>query len=72
MAMYGIVDIKMRMLNIPELLAIQGFPSTYRLMGNTTQKKKCIGNAVEVTVGKCLFRALDAAIQGMEENVMVS
>lgn len=68
-----IVDIKMRMLNIPELLAIQGFPSTYRLMGNTTQKKKCIGNAVEVTVGKALFRALDAAIQGMEEeNVLVS
>lgn len=73
MAMYGIVDVKMRMLNIPELLAIQGFPSTYKLTGNTTQQKKCIGNAVEVTVGKCLFRKIDAAIQSMEtQNVMVS
>jgi DNA (cytosine-5)-methyltransferase 1 len=46
MAAYGIVDIKMRMLKIPELLRIQGFPDDYILYGTQTQRKKYIGNAV--------------------------
>lgn len=58
MAAYGIVDIKMRMLKIPELLKIQGFPDGYKLEGTQTEQKKYIGNSVEVTVGKAMFRAI--------------
>lgn len=73
MAMYGIADIKMRMLNIPELLSIQGFPKKYKLIGTQTEQKKYIGNAVEVTVGKSLFRCLDSSIQDTwKEELLVS
>ncbi len=34
MAAYGIMDIRMRMLKILELLKIQGFPADYKLYGN--------------------------------------
>lgn len=46
MAMYGIVDIKMRMLNVPELLRIQGFGDQYILKGTQGDQKKFIGNSV--------------------------
>ena len=46
MAMYGIADIKMRMLKVSELLPIQGFPKDYVLEGNQTDQKKFIGNSV--------------------------
>lgn len=46
MAMYGISDIKMRMLKVPELLKIQGFPGGYHLEGSQADKKKFIGNSV--------------------------
>ena len=39
MALYGIVDIKMRMLRIPELKKIMGFPEDYMLIG--TWKIQC-------------------------------
>lgn len=48
MALYGIVDVKMRMLNTKELLKIQGFPEDYKLAGTKAHQKKFIGNAVEV------------------------
>ena len=51
---FGIVDIKMRMLKIPELLQIQGFPKDYKLIGTQTEQKKYIGNAVEVNMAKAL------------------
>lgn len=54
MAVYGIIDIKMRMLNIPELKQIQGFPKHYKLVGTQTEQKKQIGNAVEVTQAKAI------------------
>ena len=57
MAEYGIVDIKMRMLKIPELLQIQGFPKEYILKGTLTEQKKYIGNAVEVNQAKALITA---------------
>lgn len=60
---YGISDIKMRMLKIPEMLRIQGFPDGYKLIGTQTEQKKFIGNSVEVNVGKALFRAIDQKIQ---------
>lgn len=66
MWLYGISDIKMRMLKIPELLQIQGFPKDYKLVGTKTEKKKYIGNSVEVKVGIALFQAIDEAIQYRE------
>lgn len=58
MAMYGIVDVKMRMLNIQELKRIMGFPEDYTLIGNQTEQKKFIGNAVEVNMSRVLCEAL--------------
>ncbi len=46
MALYGLSDIKMRMLKVLELLPIQGFPKDYILCGNQTDQKKFIGNSV--------------------------
>jgi len=46
MALYGISDIKMRMLKVQELKLIQGFPIDYRLYGNQSDQKKFIGNSV--------------------------
>lgn len=54
MALYGIADIRMRMLNIPELKSIQGFPDDYVLKGTQTQKKKQIGNSVVPIMAKAL------------------
>lgn len=58
MAAYGIVDIKMRMLKVSELLAIQGFPRDYKLVGTQSEQKKFIGNAVEVNQSRVLCEAL--------------
>ncbi|WP_159468001.1 DNA cytosine methyltransferase [Dyadobacter sp. 3J3] len=46
MSIYGIADIKMRMLKVLELLKIQGFPANYVLAGNQSDQKKFIGNSV--------------------------
>ena len=58
MALYGIIDIKMRMLRIPELKWIMGFPSDYVLVGTQADQKKFIGNAVEVNMARVLCEAL--------------
>lgn len=58
MAIYGIIDIKMRMLRIPELKQIMGFPKDYKLIGTQAEQKKFIGNAVEVNMAKHLCMAL--------------
>nr|DAU14158.1 MAG TPA: DNA cytosine methyltransferase [Caudoviricetes sp.] len=58
MALYGIVDIKMRMLNIHELKRIMGFPDNYVLVGTQADQKKFIGNAVEVNMARVLCEAL--------------
>ena len=57
MLMYGIVDIKMRMLRIPELKMIMGFPKDYVLIGTQAEQKKYIGNAVEVNMSRVLCEA---------------
>lgn len=57
MCLYGISDIKTRMLNVKELLKIQGFPSTYVLIGNQAEQKKFIGNAVEVNQARVILEA---------------
>ena len=58
MALYGIVDIKMRMLKISELKRIMGFPTDYVLIGSQSNQKKFIGNAVEVNMARVLCLAL--------------
>ena len=58
MAIYGIIDIKMRMLNINELKRIMGFGEDYTLIGTQTEQKKYIGNAVEVNMSRVLCEAL--------------
>jgi DNA (cytosine-5)-methyltransferase 1 len=71
MITHGIVDIKMRMLNIPELKQIQGFPKDYKLIGNQTQQKKYIGNAVEVNQAKALVTANYQALLNYNLKVAV-
>lgn len=58
MAMYGIVDITMRMLRVSELKRIMGFPEDYILVGTQAEQKKFIGNAVEVNMARVLCEAL--------------
>ena len=58
MALYGIADIRMRMLNVRELKRIMGFPEDYTLIGTQSEQKKFIGNAVEVNMSRVLCEAL--------------
>jgi len=58
MAIYGISDIRMRMLRIKELKRIMGFPEDYTLVGTQAEQKKFIGNAVEVNMARVLCEAL--------------
>lgn len=57
MALYGLLDIKMRMLKIQELKEIMGFPADYKLIGTQAEQKKFIGNAVEVTMARKICEA---------------
>lgn len=58
MSIYGLVDIKMRMLRVLELLKIQGFPAKYKLEGNQSDQKKFIGNSVVPQVVKSWVEAM--------------
>lgn len=58
MAAFGLVDIKMRMLRVLELLQIQGFPMDYHLHGNQSDQKKFIGNSVVPRVIKAWCEAM--------------
>lgn len=69
MALYGIIDIKMRMLKIPELKKIMGFPEDYVLVGTQAEQKKYIGNAVEVTVARCWCESLCAELNKTPKRV---
>lgn len=68
MAIYGILDIKMRMLNINELKRIMGFGADYVLIGTQTEQKKYIGNAVEVNMAKVLCEALAKELKAIEKT----
>jgi DNA (cytosine-5)-methyltransferase 1 len=70
MAMYGIVDIKMRMLRIEELKLIMGFPRDYRLIGTQGDQKKFIGNAVEVSTARALCKATAMTVQKQVEYLI--
>src|SRR5258708_25743825 len=58
MAAFGLIDVKMRMLRVSELLRIQGFPDTYKMVGNQGDQKKFIGNSVVPQVVKAWAEAL--------------
>lgn len=62
MALYGIADVKMRMLSVGELKRIMGFPDNYVLIGTQAEQKKYIGNAVEVNMSRVLCQALCQAL----------
>ena len=66
MALYCVVDIKMRMLTVVELLLIQGFPKDYILIGTQAEQKKYIGNAVEVTIARKLCEALCSSLRDFD------
>ena len=68
MALYGIIDIKMRMLMIDELKLIMGFPEDYVLIGTQAEQKKCIGNAVEVTIARKLCEVLCSGLRDFDLN----
>lgn len=63
MALYGIIDIKMRMLRIPELKKIMGFPEDYKLIGTQADQKKFIGNAVEVNMARVLCETISRRLR---------
>jgi len=63
MVMYGIIDIKMRMLQVDELLKIQGFPADYILKGTKTDQKKFIGNSVVPIVAQRLVESNSKALK---------
>lgn len=67
MALYGIIDIKMRMLRIPELKRIMGFPEDYVLVGTQADQKKFIGNAVEVTMARVLCEVLSRKLRELRK-----
>lgn len=62
MAVFGLVDIKMRMLRVLELLMIQGFPANYHLYGNQADQKRFIGNSVVPHVVKAWCEAMAVEI----------
>ncbi len=68
MAAYGLVDIKMRMLKVSELLKIQGFPESYKMVGNQTDHKKFIGNAVVPHVPKAWAEALAVKLISLQQQ----
>jgi DNA (cytosine-5)-methyltransferase 1 len=69
MALYGIMDVKMRMLKVPELKRIMGFPENYMLIGTQAEQKKFIGNAVEVNMARVLCEALYKALSNQRAKV---
>jgi DNA (cytosine-5)-methyltransferase 1 len=72
MALYGIMDIKMRMLMIPELLRIQGFPKHYKLVGTQGDQKKFIGNSVVPHVVTAWTVAMIAAVDEYYEKLLAA
>lgn len=70
MAAYGLVDIKMRMLRVIELLRIQGFPEDYKMVGTQADHKKFIGNSVVPTVPQKWAEALAGKL--LERKVKVA
>lgn len=52
-----------RPLSVEEYARIQGFPGEWKFSGSTTQKYRQIGNAVPVSLGKAIGKALQKAMR---------
>lgn len=63
MAQFGVYDITMRMLKVPELLRIMGFGDQYILIGNQGEQKKYIGNAVCPEIPAAWCKAVCTALK---------
>ena len=70
MVLYSIVDITMRMLKETELKLIMGFPEDYKLIGTQADRKKFIGNAVEVTIARKWCEALCEEIYSQRSMIL--
>lgn len=70
MAMYGLGDVKLRMLKVVELKRIQGFPDDYVLFGNQGDQKKFIGNAVHTCIPKAWCPVLSQAVRNLQHQVV--
>lgn len=55
---HGIADVHMRMLHVGELKRIMGFPDDYQLLGNQTEQKEMLGNAVTPIVPQRMAEAM--------------
>lgn len=62
MRQHKISDIKIRMLEIDELKAIQGFPEDFQLIGSKTNQLKFIGNSVVPLMAQRLIESNSAAL----------
>ncbi len=69
MMIYGIEDILMRMLKIPELIKIQGFPENYKLMGTQADQKKFIGNSVVPLVAQKIIESIASKLFASKQAV---
>lgn len=69
MAAHNLVDIKMRMLRVHELLKIQGFPEDYELAGNQADQKKFIGNSVVPQVVKVWCEAMGGRLLNHQKKI---
>lgn len=69
MVSQGLVDIRMRMLRVQELLRIQGFPINYQLEGNQNDQKKFIGNSVVPVVVKRWIEAIGLKLISSKKKV---
>ena len=61
----SILDIKIRMLHVSELKAIQGFPDDFKLTGTKTNQLKFIGNSVVPIMAKALVESNYESIKMM-------
>lgn len=68
MAIFGLIDIKMRMLRVEELLKIQGFPEDYEMVGSQSDRKKFIGNSVEPNTVKAWILAMAEGINQSKQQ----
>ncbi|GAA4274974.1 DNA cytosine methyltransferase [Aquimarina gracilis] len=66
---HGIFDIKIRPLEVDELLRIQGFPDDYKLEGGVTRAKKYIGNSVCPPMAKAIGKAISNSLKAKLEKV---
>ena len=70
--LYGIVDITMRMLRIPEMKRIQGFGDDYVLIGSQEEQKKFLGNAVVTQVATAWAEAVTTALESIANKYTAS